>query len=70
MSFLHEVKQEKVQKLVSQYQKMGEAEVGVQTYLQIQCKSVAIQKNEEKAKLVVQTKLHVALTVVTNSQVL
>lgn len=50
MSFLHEVEQEKVRKLVSQYQKTGEAEVGVQTYLEIQCKDVAIQKNEEKPK--------------------
>ena len=50
MSFLHEAEQEKVRKLVSQYQKIGEAEVGVQTDLAIQYKDVAIQKNEENSK--------------------
>ena len=109
MSFLHEAEQEKVRKLVSQYQKIGEAEVGVQTDLAIQHKDVAIQKNEENLKcschdvlldrvtklenkieqlvsviehsvyqpqgtkyrqtcLIVQTKLHVALTALMNSR--
>ena len=50
MSFLHKAEQEKVQKMVSQYQKIGEAEVGVQTDFLIKCKDVAIQKNEENPK--------------------
>ena len=50
VSFLHEKEQEKVRKLVSQYQKIGEAEVRVQTDFVMSCKDVAIQKDEEKSK--------------------
>lgn len=50
VSFLHEKEQEKVRKLVSQYQKIGDAEVSVQTDLVTSCKDVAIQKDEEKSK--------------------
>ena len=48
--FLHEKGKEKVQKLVSQYQKIGEAEVGVQTECAIPCKYFAIQKDEKGSK--------------------
>ena len=50
VSFLHEKEQEKVRKLVLQYQKIGETEVGVQTEFAVSCKDVAIQKDEEKSK--------------------
>ena len=50
MSFLHEKEQEKVRKLVSQYQTIAHAEVSVQTDLVTLCKDVAIQKDEEKSK--------------------
>ena len=50
MSFLHEKEQGKVRKLVSQFQKIGEAEVGVQTDFVMSCKDVAIQKNEGESK--------------------
>ena len=36
--------------LVLQYQKIGEAEVGMQTDFVMSCKDVAIQKDEEKSK--------------------
>lgn len=50
MLFLHGKEQENVQKLVSQYQKIGEAEVGVQTDYVILCKDDAFQKDEGKSK--------------------
>jgi hypothetical protein len=47
LSFLHVDEQEKVRKLVSQYQKMGEAEVGVQADIRRETKDVAVQKGEQ-----------------------
>ncbi len=47
LSFLHVDEQEKVRKLVSQYQKMGEAEVGVQADIRRETKDVALQKGEQ-----------------------
>lgn len=44
LSFLHVAEQEKVRKLISQYQKIGEAEVGVQTDKRIS-KEVGVQKD-------------------------
>ena len=49
MLFLHGKKQKNVQKLVSQYQKIGEADVGVQTDYAILCKD-AFQKDKGKSK--------------------
>ena len=45
LSFLHEAEQEKVRKLVSQYQKIGETEVGTQTDFGTHSKDVGVQKN-------------------------
>ncbi len=44
LSFLHVAEQEKVRKLISQYQKIGEAEIGVQTDKRIS-KEVGVQKD-------------------------
>ena len=46
LSFLHPAEQEKVQKLVSQYQKIGDVEVGVQTdNVKKPSKEVGVQMN-------------------------
>lgn len=45
LSFLHEAEQEKVRKLVSQCQKIGETEVAIQTDFGTHSKDVAVQKN-------------------------
>ena len=50
MLFLHGKEQENVQKLVSQYQKIGEADVGVPTDYVILCKDDAFEKDEGKSK--------------------
>ena len=47
LSFLNEAEQDKVRKLISQYQKIGEPEVSVQTDFETWCKVVAVQKNED-----------------------